>query len=125
MAGSVVYESGFQYLLSVLPLFILMGNFVTQSRMSRELYAAAHAVLGHRRGGLAMSTIVACGGFGAICGSSLAPAPTMAKVAYPAMRRIGYSEKLAAGSLAAGGTLGLLIPPSIIERKSGGEGKRG
>src|SRR3546814_5451372 len=74
--------------------------------MSRELYAAAHAVLGHRRGGLAMSTIVACGGFGAICGSSLATAATMAKVAYPEMRRIGYSEKLAAGSIAAGGTLG-------------------
>ncbi|CAP45225.1 TRAP transporter large permease [Bordetella petrii] len=114
MAGSVIYESGFQYLLSVLPLFILMGNFVTQSRMSRELYTAAHAVLGHRRGGLAMSTIVACGGFGAICGSSLATAATMAKVAYPEMRRIGYSEKLAAGSIAAGGTLGILIPPSII-----------
>ncbi|NYT84860.1 TRAP transporter large permease [Pollutimonas harenae] len=114
MAGSVVYESGFQYLLSVLPLFILMGNFVTQSRMSRELYAAAHAVLGHRRGGLAMSTIVACGGFGAICGSSLATAATMSKVAYPEMRRLGYSEELAAGSIAAGGTLGILIPPSII-----------
>ncbi|CAM4121796.1 TRAP transporter large permease [Bordetella tumbae] len=114
MVGSVIYESGFQYLLSVLPLFILMGNFVTESRMSRELYAAAHAVLGHRRGGLAMSTIAACGGFGAICGSSLATAATMAKVAYPEMRRIGYSEKLAAGSIAAGGTLGILIPPSII-----------
>lgn len=114
MAGSVIYESGFQYLLSVLPLFILMGNFVTESRMSRELYAAAHALLGHRRGGLAMSTIAACGGFGAICGSSLATAATMAKVAYPEMRRMGYSEKLAAGSIAAGGTLGVLIPPSII-----------
>lgn len=114
MAGSVIYESGFQYLLSVLPLFILMGNFVTQSRMSRELYAAAHALLGHRRGGLAMSTIVACGGFGAICGSSLATAATMSKVAYPEMRRLGYSEELAAGSIAAGGTLGILIPPSII-----------
>ncbi|NYT63314.1 TRAP transporter large permease [Alcaligenaceae bacterium] len=114
MAGSVIYESGFQYLLSVLPLFILMGNFVTQSRMSRELYAAAHTLLGHRRGGLAMSTIVACGGFGAICGSSLATAATMSKVAYPEMRRLGYSEELAAGSIAAGGTLGILIPPSII-----------
>lgn len=114
MAGAVIYESGFQYLLSVLPLFILMGNFVTQSRMSRELYAAAHVVLGHRRGGLAMSTIVACGGFGAICGSSLATAATMSKVAYPEMRRHGYSKELAAGSIAAGGTLGILIPPSII-----------
>ncbi|MGB3291270.1 MAG: TRAP transporter large permease [Burkholderiaceae bacterium] len=114
MAGAVVYESGFQYLLSVLPLFILMGNFVTQSRMSRELYNAAHALLGHRRGGLAMSTVLACGGFGAICGSSLATAATMAKVAYPEMRRLGYSEELATGSIAAGGTLGILIPPSII-----------
>lgn len=114
MAGSVIYESGFQYLLSVLPLFILMGNFVTKSRMSRELYAAAHALLGHRRGGLAMSTVLACGGFGAICGSSLATAATMAKVAYPEMRRLGYSEELATGSIAAGGTLGILIPPSII-----------
>lgn len=114
MASSVVYESGFQYLLSVLPLFILMGNFVTESRMSRELYAAAHALLGHRRGGLAMSTIVACGGFGAICGSSLATAATMSKVAYPEMRRLGYSQELASGSIAAGGTLGILIPPSII-----------
>ncbi len=114
MAGSVIYESGFQYLLSVLPLFILMGNFVTQSRMSRELYAAAHALLGHRRGGLAMSTVLACGGFGAICGSSLATAATMAKVSYPEMRRLGYSEELATGSIAAGGTLGILVPPSII-----------
>src|SRR5690606_38051482 len=114
MAGSVIYESGFQYLLSVLPLFILMGNFVTQSRMSRELYAAAHALLGHRRGGLAMSTLVACGGFDAICGSRLATAATLAHVARPEMRRLGYSEELAAGSIAAGGTLGILIPPSII-----------
>jgi TRAP-type mannitol/chloroaromatic compound transport system permease large subunit len=91
-AGSVVRESGFQYLLSVVPLFILMGNFVTQARLSRELYAAAYAFLGHRRGGLAMSTVVACGGFGAVCGSSLATAATMSKVAYPEMRDLGYSD---------------------------------
>jgi len=114
MAGSVVYESGFQYLLSVLPLFILMGNFVTKAKMSRELYNAASAFLGHRRGGVALSTIVACGGFGAICGSSLATAATMAKVAYPEMRRLGYNASLASGTIAAGGTLGILIPPSII-----------
>lgn len=114
MAGSVVQESGFQYLLSVVPLFILMGNFITQSRLSKELYAAAYAFLGHRKGGLAMSTIVACGGFGAVCGSSLATTATMSKVAYPEMRKLGYSEALASGSIAAGGTLGILIPPSIV-----------
>lgn len=113
MTGSVVRESGFQYLLSVLPLFILMGNFITQAKLSKELYAAAYAFLGHRKGGLAMSTVVACGGFGAVCGSSLATAATMSKVAYPEMRRLGYSRALASGSIAAGGTLGILIPPSI------------
>ena len=114
MAGSVVRESGFQYLLSVVPLFVLMGNFITQSRLSRELYAAAYAFLGHRRGGLAMSTVVSCAGFGAVCGSSLATAATMSKVAYPEMRKLGYSEELASGSIAAGGTLGILIPPSVV-----------
>ncbi|MGR7950903.1 TRAP transporter large permease [Alcaligenes sp. RM2] len=114
MTGSVVRESGFQYLLSVLPLFILMGNFITQAKLSKELYAAAYAFLGHRKGGLAMSTVVACGGFGAVCGSSLATAATMSKVAYPEMRRLGYSRALASGSIAAGGTLGILIPPSIV-----------
>ncbi len=114
MVGSVIYESGFQYLLSVVPLFLLMGNFVTRAKLSRELYSAANAFLGHRRGGLAMSTIVACGGFGAICGSSLATAATMSKVAYPEMRALGYSSGLATGSIAAGGTLGILIPPSIV-----------
>lgn len=91
-----------------------MGNFITQARLSRELYAAANAFLGHRRGGLAMSTIVACGGFGAVCGSSLATAATMSKVAYPEMRALGYSAGLASGSIAAGGTLGILIPPSVV-----------
>ena len=71
MAGGVVHEAGFQYLLSVVPLFVLMGNLVTQAKLSRELYAAAYAFLGHRKGGLAMSTIVACGGFGAVAWSSL------------------------------------------------------
>lgn len=114
MAGAVVRESGFQYLLSVVPLFVLMGNFITQSRLSKELYTAAYAFLGHRRGGLAMSTVVACGGFGAVCGSSLATAATMSRVAYPEMRRLGYSDELATGSIAAGGTLGILIPPSVV-----------
>jgi len=114
MTGAVVRESGFQYLLSVLPLFILMGNFITRARLSKELYTAAYAFLGHRKGGLAMSTVVACGGFGAVCGSSLATAATMSKVAYPEMRRLGYSRELASGSIAAGGTLGILIPPSVV-----------
>ncbi|MBX3643503.1 MAG: TRAP transporter large permease [Rubrivivax sp.] len=113
-AGAVVRESGFQYLLSVVPLFVLMGNFITRSGLSKELYAAAYAFLGHRRGGLAMSTVVACGGFGAVCGSSLATAATMSRVAYPEMRKLGYSEALASGSIAAGGTLGILIPPSVV-----------
>lgn len=114
MAGSMIYESGFQYTLSVLPLFILMGNFITQARLSKQLYTAAHSFLGHKRGGLAMSTIVACGGFSAVCGSSLATAATMSKVAYPEMRRFGYDPGLATGSIAAGGTLGILLPPSIV-----------
>ena len=85
-ATTVVYESGFQYTLSVVPLFILMGNFVTRAGMSKELYRAAYTFVGHLRGGLAMATVLACAGFGAICGSSIATAATMTKVAYPSMR---------------------------------------
>jgi len=114
MVSTVTYETGLAYGLSVVPLFILMGNFVTRAGLSDELYAAANAFLGHRRGGLAMATVVACGGFGAVCGSSLATAATMARVAMPSMRRFGYTDSLAAGSIAAGGTLGILIPPSVI-----------
>ena len=102
------------YTLSVVPLFILMGNFVTRAGMSRELYHLAYTFFGHRRGGLAMSTIAACGGFSAICGSSIATAATMARVSMPEMRRFGYAEHFAAGTIAAGGTLGILIPPSVI-----------
>lgn len=114
MATIITYETGLNYGLSVVPLFILMGNFVTRAGLSDELYTAAHAFLGHRRGGLAMATVVACGGFSAVCGSSLATAATMSKVALPPMRRFGYSDALASGSVAAGGTLGILIPPSVI-----------
>jgi tripartite ATP-independent transporter DctM subunit len=114
MVATVTYETGLAYSLSVVPLFILMGNFVTRAGLSEELYTASNAFLGHRRGGLAMATIVACGGFSAVCGSSLATAATMSKVAMPSMRRYGYSDSLAAGSVAAGGTLGILIPPSVI-----------
>jgi C4-dicarboxylate transporter DctM subunit len=114
MVETKVYETGRNYTLSVVPLFILMGNFVTRAGMSRELFRAAYTFIGHLRGGLAMATVCACAGFGAICGSSIATAATMAKVAYPAMREIGYSDRLSAGSVAAGGTLGILIPPSTI-----------
>lgn len=114
MVGSVAFETGMSYTLSIVPLFILMGNLVTKAGLSSELYRVSYAFLGHRRGGLAMATILACGGFGAVCGSSLATAATMAKVAMPSMRKYGYSDALAAGSIAAGGTLGILIPPSVV-----------
>lgn len=111
--GTTATDMVMLYDFSVLPLFVLMGNFVARSGISQDLYEASNRWLGHRRGGLAMATIVACGGFSAVCGSSLATAATMAKVAMPPMRRFGYADSLAAGSIAAGGTLGILIPPSI------------
>jgi tripartite ATP-independent transporter DctM subunit len=114
MVGQLAYETSMNYGLSVLPLFILMGNLVTQSRLSDELYRASNAFVGHWRGGQAMATVLACGGFAAVSGSSIATAATMAKVAMPPMRRLGYSNRLAAGAIAAGGTLGILIPPSVI-----------
>lgn len=114
MVASTVYETGLTYSLAVIPLFILMGNLITQAGLSQQLYAASYAVLGHYRGGLAMATILACGGFSALCGSSLATAATMAKVSFPSMSQYGYSPQLASGSIAAGGTLGILIPPSVI-----------
>jgi C4-dicarboxylate transporter, DctM subunit len=102
------------YSLSVIPLFVLMGEFATHAGMSRALYRTAAAFLGHRKGGLAMASIGGCAAFGAICGSSLATAATMGQVALPEMRRYNYSGALATGALAAGGTLGILIPPSVI-----------
>ncbi|MCL4188686.1 MAG: TRAP transporter large permease [Rhodobacteraceae bacterium] len=114
LVGLVARTTVESYELSVVPLFILMGNFVSRAGISDDLYAASYAFVGHRRGGLAMSTIFACGGFSAICGSSLATAATMARVAAPPMRRYGYADTLATGSIAAGGTLGILIPPSVI-----------
>ena len=113
-AAQVVHETGFAYTLSVIPLFILMGNFVARAGLAHELFAAANAFIGHYRGGLAHATIAACAGFGAICGSSLATAATMSKVAYPSMKKMGYSDSLATGVMAAGGTLGIMIPPSTI-----------
>ncbi|MGI9433247.1 MAG: TRAP transporter large permease [Geminicoccaceae bacterium] len=100
--------------LSVIPLFILMGMMVSRAGLARDLYQASNAFLGHRKGGLSMATIIACGGFSAICGSSLATAATMSKVAMPEMRKFGYDDQLATASIAAGGTLGILIPPSVI-----------
>jgi C4-dicarboxylate transporter, DctM subunit len=112
--GQVVYETGFAYTLSVIPLFILMGNFVARAGLAHELFEAAYAFIGHFRGGLAHATVAACAGFGAICGSSIATAATMSKVAYPSMKKLGYSDSLSTGVMAAGGTLGIMIPPSTI-----------
>lgn len=114
MVAQVTYDSAITYELVVLPLFILMGNLVTRAGFSDGLYRAAYALIGHFRGGLAMATVIACGGFSSVSGSSLATAATMVKVAMPQMRRHGYADSLAAGSIAAGGTLGILIPPSVI-----------
>jgi tripartite ATP-independent transporter DctM subunit len=114
MTQTKLYETGRNYTLSVVPLFILMGNFVTRAGMSQELFRAAYAFIGHLRGGLAMATIWASAGFGGICGSSIATTATFAKVAYPSMKRFGYSDRLAAGVVAGGGTLGIMIPPSTI-----------
>jgi tripartite ATP-independent transporter DctM subunit len=112
--SQVIFETGFHYVLSVIPLFVLMGNLVARAGMARELFTAANAFVGHRKGGLAMASIIASGGFGSICGSSIATAATMARVAYPEMKAHGYKDTLATGAIASGGTLGILIPPSTI-----------
>jgi len=113
-AAQVVYDTGFAYTLSVVPLFILMGNFVARAGLAHELFRAAYAFVGHVRGGLAHATVIACAGFGAICGSSIATAATMSKVAYPPMKKLGYADYLSTGVIAASGTLGIMIPPSTI-----------
>ena len=112
--AQVVYDTGFAYTLSVVPLFILMGNFVARAGLAAELFRAAYSFVGHVRGGLAHATVIACAGFGAICGSSIATAATMSKVAYPQMKKLGYADYLSTGVIAAGGTLGIMIPPSTI-----------
>lgn len=109
-----ISEAVFSYELAVVPMFILMGNILARTGISDDLFRAANAFLGPVRGGLALSTMVTCAGFSAVCGSSLATAATMSKVAYPSMKRYGYSDSLASATIAAGGTLGILIPPSII-----------
>ncbi|MFY8087337.1 MAG: TRAP transporter large permease [Rubrivivax sp.] len=113
-AAQVVYDTGFAYTLSVVPLFVLMGNFVARAGLAQELFRAANAFIGHLRGGLAHATVLACAGFGAICGSSIATAATMSKVAYPQMKRLGYADYLSTGVIASAGTLGIMIPPSTI-----------
>jgi len=108
------YSSFSSYSLSIVPLFLLMGQFATLGGMSAALFKAAETWLGHRRGGIAMASVGACAGFGAICGSSLATAATMGQVALPQLKKYGYPGGLATATLAAGGTLGILIPPSIV-----------
>ena len=111
--GTAPFDAVSKYTLSVLPLFVLMGNLANSSNLSRNLYDAAYAIVGHYKGGLAMS-VGACAGFGMICGSSIATAATMSQMAGPEMRRHGYSDALISGSIASGGTLGIIIPPSVI-----------
>ena len=113
LLGMTPYSSGSSYMLSVIPLFVLMGQFAYVSGISRDIYKTVHCWLGHLPGGLAMATILGCAGFSAISGSSLATAATMGTVALPEMKKYGYDPSLASGSVAAGGTLGILIPPSI------------
>lgn len=110
---TLFFNSVANYDLSVVPLFILMGYLASETGMSRDLFQGMRALVGRVRGGVAMAAITACAGFGAVCGSSLATASTMGKVALPELRRMNYSVRLATGTLAAGGTLGILIPPSV------------
>ncbi|MEZ5738303.1 MAG: TRAP transporter large permease [Burkholderiaceae bacterium] len=113
MMSQQIMETGASYGLSVIPLFILMGVLIYRSHISEDLYRAAYAVTGHYPGGVAQATVLACAGFSAVSGSSLATAATMAKVAMPHMRRYGYDDRLSSGVVAAGGTLGIMIPPSV------------
>jgi tripartite ATP-independent transporter DctM subunit len=114
IVGHTTMRTVTDYNFAVIPLFLLMGAFATTSGMSRELFRAANAFVGHLKGGLGIGTIAACGGFAAICGSSVATAATFSKVAYPEMRRFGYPQSFATGVIAAGGTLGIMIPPSTV-----------
>jgi tripartite ATP-independent transporter DctM subunit len=113
MVGQIAFSTVLNEEMSVIPLFILMGSFIAAARLSDDLYEAANALLGHLRGGLAMATVLACAGFASVCGSSFATAATMSKVALPPMRRYRYADSLATASIAAGATLGVMIPPSV------------
>jgi tripartite ATP-independent transporter DctM subunit len=110
----VTYSTFSNYSLSVIPLFLLMGQFAALGGLSQALFKAAEAWIGHRKGGVAMAAVGACAGFGAICGSSLATAATMGQVALPELKRAGYAGGISTAALAAGGTLGILIPPSVV-----------
>jgi len=114
LVGQTSMRTVTDYTFGVIPMFILMGAFVSISGVSRELFRAANAFVGDLRGGLGIATVVACGGFAAICGSSVATAATFSTVAYPEMRRYGYPQSFAAGVIAAGGTLGAMLPPSTV-----------
>jgi tripartite ATP-independent transporter DctM subunit len=114
MIGQTSMRTVTDYNFGVIPMFLLMGAFVSNSGMSRELFRAANGFVGHRKGGLGIATIAACGGFAAISGSSVATAATFATVAYPEMRRYGYPQSFATGVIAAGGTLGAMLPPSTV-----------
>ena len=114
MLALMARESTMSYGLVVIPLFILMGNFVAGAGISGDLYRAAQAWFGHRRGGLATATVLSCGGFAAVCGSSVATVVTIGKVAIPSMRKYNYADQLSAATVAAGATLGIIIPPSIM-----------
>ena len=114
LLGLTAFETAITNNLSIIPLFVLMGYFATNSGLSADLYRAFNVWFGYRRGGLALATIGSCGTFAAICGSSIATAATMSQIAMPEMRRYKYDDRLATGSIAAGGTIGILIPPSVI-----------
>lgn len=114
MRGRSAFEAAFPYSLSIVPLFVAMGVFAAHAGLSRSLYNLVATLIGQVRGGMAMATIGACTIFGAICGSGIATAATMGRVALPEMKRLGYSDSLASASVAAGGTLGVMIPPSIL-----------
>jgi tripartite ATP-independent transporter DctM subunit len=113
MLSQQAVDSVMNYGLSILPMFLLMGNVIARSRIAEDLYDVANAFVGHRPGGLASASVLACGGFGAVCGSSVATAATMSRISVPAMLKRGYAPSLALGAVASGGTLGILIPPSV------------
>ena len=114
LVGQTSMRTVTDYAFGVIPMFMLMGAFVSVSGLSQEMFRAAHSLVGHVRGGLGAATVLACGGFSAICGSSVATAATFSRVAYPEMRRFGYPQSFATGVIAAGGTLGIMIPPSTV-----------
>src|SRR4051812_31935853 len=114
LVGQTSMRTVTDYTFGVIPMFMLMGALVSVSGVSRELFKAANSMIGHLRGGLGVATVLACGGFAAICGSSVATAAAFSGVAYPEMRRFGYPQSFSTGVIAAGGTLGAMLPPSTV-----------